>query len=92
MPDNQVMPDADRYLFQRLHEHARTLERIVAEHPEHPERLQLEAAITDLSAVLARPIVATAGIRRINTEPRPIGVPAAAGGYTGECLASKTAF
>ena len=25
--DNQIMTDADRYLFRRLHEHARTLER-----------------------------------------------------------------
>jgi hypothetical protein len=31
MPDNRVMTDADRCLFQRLHEHARTLERIIAE-------------------------------------------------------------
>jgi len=47
--DNQVMTDADRYLFRRLHEHARTLERIIAEHPEHPDRLELEAAIDDLN-------------------------------------------
>ena len=47
--DHQAMTDADRYLFQRLHEHARTLERIVAEHPEHPDRLELEAAIVDLN-------------------------------------------
>jgi hypothetical protein len=43
------MTDADRYLFQRLHEHARTLERIVAEYPEHPDQLALESAIADLN-------------------------------------------
>ena len=47
--DNQVMSDADRYLFQRLHEHPRTLERIVAERPEHADRPELEAAIVDLN-------------------------------------------
>ena len=36
--DNQVMTDADRYLFRRLHDHARTLERSLAEHPEHRDR------------------------------------------------------
>jgi hypothetical protein len=36
-------------LFQRLHEHSRTLERIVAEHPKHPDRPELEAAIVDLN-------------------------------------------
>ena len=47
--DNQVMTDADRYLFRRLHDHARTLERILAEHPEHPDRPEFEAAIADLN-------------------------------------------
>ena len=28
--DNQIMTDADRYLFRRLHDHARTLERSLA--------------------------------------------------------------
>ena len=49
--DNQVMTDADRYLFRRLHEHARTLERIIAEHPDHPDRPGFEAAIADLNPV-----------------------------------------
>ena len=47
--DSQVMTDADRYLFRRLHEHARTLERIIAEHPDHPDRPEFEAAIADLN-------------------------------------------
>jgi hypothetical protein len=47
--DNQVMTDADRYLFQRLHEHARTLERIIAECPEHPDLADLVDAIADLN-------------------------------------------
>ena len=47
--DNQVMTDADRYLFRRLHDHARTLERILAEHPEHRDRPEFEAAIADLN-------------------------------------------
>jgi hypothetical protein len=32
-----------------LHEHARTLERIIAEHPDHPDRPEFEAAIADLN-------------------------------------------
>ena len=47
--DNQVMTDADRYLFRRLHDHARTLERILAEHPEHPDFPEIESAIADLN-------------------------------------------
>ena len=47
--DNQVMTDADRYLFRRLHDHARTLEWILAEHPEHPYLPEIESAIADLN-------------------------------------------
>jgi hypothetical protein len=47
--DNQVMTDANRYLFRRLHDHARTLERILAEHPEHPYLPEIESAISDLN-------------------------------------------
>ena len=47
--DNQVMTDADRYLFRRLHDHARTLEQILAEHPEHPDSSEIESAIADLN-------------------------------------------
>jgi hypothetical protein len=43
------MTDADRYLFRRLHDHARTLERILADHPEHADRPEFEAAIADLN-------------------------------------------
>jgi hypothetical protein len=45
------MTAADRGLFQRLHEHARALERIITEHPDHPDRPEFEAAIADLNRV-----------------------------------------
>jgi hypothetical protein len=45
--DNQIMTDAD--LFRRLHDHARTLDRILAEHPEHPYLPEIESAIADLN-------------------------------------------
>ena len=52
--NNQIMTDADRYLFRRLHDHARTLERILAEHPEHPYLPEIESAIADLNRARRR--------------------------------------